>query len=404
MRCGPKTGWCRRVPECDRCTLAATSEPHWRNWGLSGPLVPYPPAPAVAPESPCSHRSAAPVRTAACRTCGGGVRLKVYGCAEFGECTIGKRAAFVSGCCDGCPRHTGLTPAARPVSLAPLSRETVDTCGFARTPDRGPFNGGEIEYRGRRLLFYRVGMLASRVHVAELDAAGAVVRDVPLDLSRPMSRHGQEDPAPFVFRDRLHVAFTGWIRDRGTLHIFQMYAALRDDLTVEAVYAPDYGGRPQKNWGFFEAGGELYAVYSISPHVVLHIDGDRAEKVAESPYPFPWAGGHLRGGAAPVLVGGRFVSWFHGKIEPRTPLLYSVGVYTFAAEPPFAPIAGSPIPLLWGDDAEARRVGCDFSVVFPRGAILRGGAWEVTGGEYDTRLARWTWDAAAVDRLLAPPA
>lgn len=399
MNCGPKVGWCRRVPGCNNCTLAATSEPFWRNWGLPGPLVPL--APLVALPV-CSHEGAIVER---CVSCGDQPGRHVRDCSHPANptetCTRDHPRAAVWNC-QTCPQHTGRRRRPPPSILPPLSHATIDTTGFARAPDRGPFNGGEFVFRGRRLFAYRVGLFGSRVHVAELTAAGAVVRDVRLDLSHPRAAAGQDDPVLSTFRGRLRVWFVGCEDNhrKGS----QLYADLSDDLRVERVYYPDYAARQrpfEKNWMPFEHAGEQYAVYTIRPHVVIRIDGDRATKVHETPYPFPWAGGHLRGGAPPVLHDGRFYHWFHGKVEPRTPLLYSVGVYTFAAEPPFAPIAGSPAPLLWGDDAEARRVGCEFAVVFPRGAILHDGVWEVTGGEYDTRLARWRWDAAAVDRLLA---
>lgn len=67
------------------------------------------PAPAAEPRparslpvlSSCPHRSAAPVGEEQCRTCGGNVRVKVYGCEVFGTCTLGKKAG-AHAVCQGC--------------------------------------------------------------------------------------------------------------------------------------------------------------------------------------------------------------------------------------------------------------------------------------------------------------
>lgn len=66
-------------------------------------------------KTPCRHRSAEPVDEIPCALCGAENRmLPVYGCAEFGECTLirtGNRTerALAMGSCIGCERYEPAT-------------------------------------------------------------------------------------------------------------------------------------------------------------------------------------------------------------------------------------------------------------------------------------------------------
>lgn len=66
--------------DCEGCPFAGTSQVDVDRF-----------APKTAADLPCTHRSAEPVRTAACRGCqnGGRTELPVYHCAVHGECIIG---------------------------------------------------------------------------------------------------------------------------------------------------------------------------------------------------------------------------------------------------------------------------------------------------------------------------
>lgn len=60
-------------------------------------------APARGPNA-CRHRSAGAVGEAECPTCAGTVRLKVFTCKEFGECTVSRKVDG-KGCCEGCDKR-----------------------------------------------------------------------------------------------------------------------------------------------------------------------------------------------------------------------------------------------------------------------------------------------------------
>jgi hypothetical protein len=92
--------------------------------------------PAVAEVRPravrtdCRHLLADTGGKMGCGSCGGGVSLKVYGCAKHGKCTLGRPADGLA-CCGTCPDYQ---PAARPASR--FAWAPVPPPAIARTADR----------------------------------------------------------------------------------------------------------------------------------------------------------------------------------------------------------------------------------------------------------------------------
>lgn len=86
--CGPADarGW-RRV-RCKRCNTlyAPTPDPPERFHAQCSAAV-----------LPCAHKGPE-IRQQVCPTCTGSVRLKVFACAEHGECTAIKALEDVQGC------------------------------------------------------------------------------------------------------------------------------------------------------------------------------------------------------------------------------------------------------------------------------------------------------------------
>ncbi len=304
------------------------------------------------------------------------------------------------------------TPAAPAAGPPPSRLIGIPQAGLARG-DTGAMNASIIPYRGRLLMAYRAGVHRAIIHVAELDAGYNAVRSVPLALRHPLGPDTQEDPRLTTGPGGgLRVFFYGFERNRSRTTM--LYADLSDDLVAGPVRHLELHGRnypKEKNWSPYVHDGEQYVVYTISPHVILRIDGDRAERVHVSDTPFPWSGGHLRGGAPPVLVGDRYYHWFHGCALPGTSTPsdgtaagshYNVGLYTFEAKPPFRPLSMTPHPLRWGDrHANVTRDKCPYhAVVFPCGAYLDGDDFYVSSGENDRRIGLAVWSRAAVDAAL----
>ena len=186
-----------------------------------------------------------------------------------------------------------------------------------------------------------------------------------------------------------------------------LYTRLNENFEAERVYYPHYEGRStwEKNWAFFSRDDRLYCVYTIKPHVVFEIDGEEIVQVWETPNPCPWSGGHMRGGACPVLVGNRYYHWFHGRIGAYNDTVYNTGVYTFATEPPFAPIAMTRHPIQWADPAARVGQTTGAAVVFVAGAVLDPFAktWTVSYGVQDRAIEVATWDYDQVADALQEP-
>lgn len=308
------------------------------------------------------------------------------------------RAATPSKPCKGClgQEYFGgeTTDIDRTGATAPLSRTRVrglHVCEQQRK-DNG-YNASIVRWGSKTLLAYRSGWEGSRVRVAELDDSFLPGKDVELDLRHAQARDGHEDPRLFTHAGRLCVSFVGGGKAGNSWYASQLYAVLNDDLSVERVYHPRYNGRKrmEKNWAFFDWMGELFAVYSINPHVVLHVRGDAAYIFSESKQKLPWSGGRLRGGAAPVLVDSEYWHWFHGAHDFGDLMrggfrTYSIGVVAFEARPPFRITRITPRPLFVGEKSCSNK-----AIIFPAGAILRGQTWLVSAGVHDkyTDILQW---------------
>src|SRR5579871_2580756 len=206
-----------------------------------------------------------------------------------------------------------------PVSF-PIRIDEASLC--AEIPGQR-LNSSIVEWNGGYLLAFRDSWDDGDIFVVPLDKrfrrCGTCRK---LELMHSRAKYGREDPRFFRHQGKLHVAYVGvrglsfgpirWIASS------QLYARLRDDLTVEQVYYPRYRERAwwEKSWAMFEHDGELYCVYSISPHRILRIRGDRAELAYETPTNACWKGGKLRGGASPVRVGNSWYHFFHGQSFP----------------------------------------------------------------------------------------
>lgn len=287
----------------------------------------------------------------------------------------------------------------------PPRRVRIDPARLVAEPDTGrAFNPSLTRHRDRWLMAYRTGWAGSRIAVCEVDVTtGVVGPSEVLDLAHPRAGVGAEDPRLFVWRGQLHVAFTAY--DGVRTH--QLYASVSDSLRVERLFEPRYPMRAawEKNWQFFEGtDGGLYCVYSIDPHIVLLVDGERVEHAGQTECPVRWDGGLLRGGCPPVLVDGEYWHWFHGAKEEGEPnRRYSVGLYTFEAEPPFRVRRAMTTPVAWASERDFAESGNYCRVAFPGGAVLDRGRWHVAVGVHDRWCEIWSWDHADVRTALGLP-
>jgi predicted GH43/DUF377 family glycosyl hydrolase len=239
------------------------------------------------------------------------------------------------------------------------------------------------------LFAVRDGWRAGRILVGRMDAHFRPVgRPHHLEVRHRDAARGQEDPRLFRYRGHPHVALTGSVGDVRVVVQNQLFARLSPDgVRVDREYAPAYGPRnkDEKNWGFFEHDGGLYAVYSFSPCRILRIEGETATLAHETTTAAVWQGGEVRGGAAPVRVGDELWCFTHDRIVEAGRRLYRTGLVVLNGRPPFRVCRMLDRPLLVADP-NTRPKFQYADVVFPGGAVLAGDHWVVSHGVHD----RWS--------------
>jgi len=207
---------------------------------------------------------------------------------------------------------------------------------------------------------------------------------------------GPEDPRAFWSPSRPHVPWlfvSAWTDDcaRLRMHLVKLPGWRLDDGTSEqqrpqqlllhvddwppmAPIADPESQPVQKNWLPFVLEGELFAEYSIEPHVILRIDPQTgrcvpalaqpisAAGVAASPFPSfaPLARvaarlGPISGGAAPLRLPTHhvYLGLGHAKAQQTMPqrlgtvhMEYKHFFYVFEDRPPFAIVGTSPLRTL----------------------------------------------------------
>lgn len=216
-------------------------------------------------------------------------------------------------------------------TLTPLSVRRYDAATLGSTGDA--FNASVMPWRGRELMAWRQHQVGSVIKLTDL----ATMQTWPMNLDDDACRNGREDPRLAIVAGKLYVVFTGVSAKRRTSVIYANIVETADGFAVGRVFAPDYAARTrhEKNWSMFDYGGKIHAVYSVTPHRVLAIDGSNATLAYETPWHGKFESGEPRGGASPILVDGEFWSFAHTiRMADRQ---YCTIAYTFDAKPPFAP-------------------------------------------------------------------
>lgn len=350
---------------------------------------------------PCIRLGEPTGETQECSTCAGRVQIKLRSCTLHGKCTEATLLPQVA-CCQICNDRTE-SVGYEPLRVGPdeVVRLTNDEIGRHKY-----FNCSILEFGGKTLLAVRQGWSGANIAICELDPETLRPRrTTEIFPTHDLCHAGREDPRLFVHRDHLHVYFAGVQKERGKLIVHPMVSRLEwPDLHVEDTWLLEYGQRQpwEKNWGMISHDSELYAVHTIAPHLVLHlVDGKEGFPFARHEWQPKWAGGMLRGGAAPILVGDEYYSFFHGALDQKgnPKRVYTIGLYTFSAKPPFKPLRYTPEPILWPNNDD-RPEGLGISVAFPCGAILRGDRWLVSYGYHDRWCEIASFDARDIERAM----
>lgn len=378
---------CDRMEKCRLCWLWHNDARYRRHWWRGVAVIDDPPA----QRRPCLHEG--PIVEHCPR---GNELLHVRDCAVHDRCTRGpSRIRSCSSCGDY-----------RAPELPPIATSTpirLDHTNLAEGIQGLRFNSSIIDHAGGYAYAFRTGWAGSEIYCVQLDAE---LRQAGPPVLLPFRRRdcgwGREDPRLFRHKGRLHVEIIGVVGRWGPTNV--LFARLSDRFAIEDSFHPHYARRQswEKNWGFFDVADELYAVYSIQPHRVLRIRGNRAELVHPAPFARQWNGGEMRGGACPIRVGDEFWSFFHDRVQAEDAhLIYRMGLYTFSADPPFRPLRWIPEPVVAADRA-TKPADQYASVVFPGGAVRRGDQWLIACGIHDRWSEVLAFDHAELEgRLLA---
>ncbi|HWB60580.1 MAG TPA: glycosyltransferase, partial [Chthoniobacteraceae bacterium] len=253
------------------------------------------------------------------------------------------------------------------------------------------FNPALIEWRGRMLMMYRCDKPENRgLFIGEVKADLEPLGDFR-KVSVPLGDFPCQDPRFFIFKGRLHFSFVQAERLRQRVGI----GLLDDDWTARDCRLIEHpaGQALEKNWIFFEHGGELYFTYSMGGgvHQVCRVNGGTCEPCYTTAYDAShWKWGPARGGTQLVAHGGLWHGFFHAALFDHEGLKrrYFMGAYAMAPEPPFSIVKWSRSPLYTPGES-GRCAITDYSpgeimaVIFPSGLVMRDGSWLVAAGYND---------------------
>lgn len=304
----------------------------------------------------------------------------------------------------------------------------------ARKHDGDIFNPAITCYRGELLMIYRVVMSDGlrRLAACRLMPDFHVVPHSVVPFSDLIEKGGDwhADARFCTFRDRLFVHYNdGSLRGRrGGNHIYILEvdpATLKPKGRALELVLEGPRRTIEKNWMLFEHAGELWAVYSISPHQLLNLDLSASDNVLCRPaHSVAWDTtayasryGCPRGGTPPVLFGDYFVSFFHSsyvvrpwrhrmfrllRTSPKQTIRYVAGVYAFSATPPFTPLWMHPQPVIHPPPLPRQHVPqLDSRIersVYPCGSVFQNGRWIVSCGVQEEFGCLTTLDAAVLHR------
>jgi predicted GH43/DUF377 family glycosyl hydrolase len=361
---------------------------------------------------------------AGCRSCSNTIEAfhcKFPGQKKFNDGPY-TRGAECMGCTDWVEKPKPTTEISTHEKPAPRTRsswrELIRFDHHNLSPEVGGmrFNPSIIDSGDGFIFVYRTGWKGSNLYAVRLDRDFKPDGEsVLLSVNRNGSGYGREDPRLFRLNGKLHISFTGVVGRHGPTNV--LFARINEEtLAVEDRFFPRGFKRNswEKNHSYFDYEGIAHAVYTITPHKILRIEGDQAEYIHETPYPGEWSGGYLRGGAAPVLHNGEWYSFMHGRwdnhrvrlpSQPAHPAhrhVYTMGIYTFSPKPPFQMLRYCPVPI---DVAEPDMHDGNYAdVIFPGGAVYRNGYWCVAMGVNDRRSEIRFYDAAWIESQLICPA
>lgn len=163
------------------------------------------------------------------------------------------------------------------------------------------------------------------------------------------------DPRVFNYDNKIFVTYnTGHSESPNQIYIQEIDDKFSPKSDPILLIKKDGRRKVEKNWGFFQWDHKLYAIYSVSPFVILKvkIDHNANEAVCTEAYHHQWQSkkieesfGELRGGASPIKINNQLYYIVQSNKWSSIGFIYTGSIITFAADPPFKPLSVTPNPI-----------------------------------------------------------
>ena len=318
------------------------------------------------------------------------------------------------------------------------------------------FNPSIVRFDDRLLMVYRVD--SGREKTSQYQVACAICQldrhfhpvpgsVVPLSDTIIDGGANHYDPRFLIFRNRIFVHYNNnWDSLPNQIFLVELDSnTLQAKSQARRLHLIGDRQEIEKNWMLFEHDRELYAVYKIEPHIILHLAFDTPGPINCTPvYRHEWTSdaysskyGMPRGGTPPIRIGDCYVSFFHSRKTPNfttpsgkprfsffyqfqwwqqlkrviqrrfDPLKYYGSIYAFKAEPPFIPVFIHPHPILHPDLESAPQYPTASHltprrVVYPSGMVpINDDRWLVSYGIHDERAALRVFTRQEIEGWLA---
>lgn len=284
------------------------------------------------------------------------------------------------------------------------------------------FNPSIIEWNGRILLSFRTRNLnterASLIGFVWLDKDFSLISDpVLLEID---GEHIQ-DPRLIMLAQHLYMAYSDlYYTTKGSMRRMCLAEVMTDGarfFVTGPEFLLEFEGEDrkfEKNWVPFVYNDFLLLSYTISPHKVflpLFGEGRCTTFSTTKAETTTWKWGEIRGGTQALMIGDRYLGFFHSSIEMKSQQSegnkiphYFMGAYTFSDNPPFNLMEISPTPIIGPRfyNGKVHKTWKPLRVVFPGGFIFDDTHIYVAYGRQDHEVWIVKLDRAGLMESLRP--
>ena len=273
------------------------------------------------------------------------------------------------------------------------------------------FNPGLVDTPTGRWLVARKSKHMNSLMAFKVEGDRAVGVGIPIPIAMRQADEHFEDPRVFYHLGRMWLSCCNFMWGPVWTGAHQVLCEISNDWNMIRRYDVVFGGngnhvagnaRWEKNWLWFFHLGAPYLIYTAFPQVVVHFDEkfNAIQQYVSKPK-ISWPFGDPRGGTPPVLIGDEYWTFFHSSCDWRQMCSrrYHMGCYAFAAKPPFQWTRYTQMPILSGSQYD-RFAHPKPLVVFPNGALLKNGTWQISLGVNDLDCALMELPHSDLEKLM----